>query len=126
MSVVYYYWSEDHFDWKRLDGSDYAANNNPFKTLAADGTITLNTIDDNLVASTNKIKLRPIHTVKVRVAYTADFVKDWFTERTVYDDFNVIFKEDCSDNKITLGTTIDPLLRIDDTEYAIGDATIPF
>ena len=62
--------------------------------------------------------LRPIHTVKVRVAYTADFVKDWFTERTVYDEFDVIFKEDCSDNVITPGAPID------DIEYYIGQTTI--
>jgi hypothetical protein len=110
MSVVYYYWDADKYDWKLLPGSSY--DSNPFQTLDAVGTITLATKDDGTVT------LRPIHTVKVRVAYTADFVKDWFTERTVYDEFDVVFKEDCSDNAITLGAAID------DIEYYIGQTTI--
>ena len=101
---------DDDYDWKLLDTSSY--NSNPFMTLDAIGTITLATKDDGTVT------LRPIHTVKVRVSYTADFVKDWFTERTVYDEFDVVFKEDCSDNVITLGTPID------DIEYYIGQTTI--
>jgi len=110
MSVVYYYWDADQYDWKLLPSSSY--DSNPFQTLDAVGTITLATKDDGTVT------LRPIHTVKVRVAYTADFVKDWFTERTVYDEFDVVFKEDCSDNAITLGAAID------DIEYYIGQTTI--
>ena len=111
MSVLYYYWDADDYDWKRLDTSSY--NSNPFMTLDAIGTITLATLDDGTITP-----LRPIHTVKVRVAYTADMVKTWFTERTVYDEFDVVFKEDCSDNVITLGTPLD------DIEYYIGQTTI--
>ena len=111
MSVVYYWWDDDDYDWKLLASSSY--NSNPFMTLDAVGQITLATLDDGTITP-----LRPIHTVKVRVAYTADFVKDWFTERTVIDEYDVIFKEDCSDNVITLGTPID------DIEYYIGQTTI--
>ena len=106
MSVIYYYWDDDDYDWKLLAGSVY--DGNPFANLANEGTITLATKDDMSVT------LRPIHIVKVRVAYTADYVKEWFSERTVYDEYDVIFKEDCSDNTLTLGSPVD------DIEYYIG------
>ena len=112
MSVEYFYWDDDAYDWKLITGSDY--DNNPFYNMDAVGEITLATLDDGTVT------LRPIHTVHVRVAYTADMVKAWRSERTVYDDFDVIFKEDCSDNTITLGTPIN------DIEYYVGQTTIDY
>ena len=61
--------------------------------------------------------LRPYTLFKVRVEYTANDVKDWYTERMVADEFDVIFKEDCSDNALTLQTSLD------DVEYYIGQTT---
>ena len=95
MSVTYEYWDTDAYDWKLISGSNY--NSNPF-TMDAIGTITVDTLDDTTVPG----GLRPWHVVKVRVGYTADYVKNWFTERTVYDEFDITFREDCTDNVLTL------------------------
>ena len=100
MSVEYYYWSEDAYDWKLVTGSDY--DSNPITSKDATGNMVIATLDDTAISG----GLRPYHKVKIRVAYTADYAKTWFSERTVYDEFDIIFKEDCSDNVITLNSHI--------------------
>lgn len=95
MSVTYEYWDIDAYDWKLISSSDWNAN--PF-TMDSIGTITVDTLDDNSSLGA----LRPWTEVNVRVGYTADFAKDWFSERTIYDTFNITFKEDCTENVLTL------------------------
>ena len=107
MSAAFFYWDEDTKDWLDLSTSGYTTN--PFASLdTSDGSFTLATLDD---AGHN---LRPYTKFTIRIEYTANDVKDWFTERMVADEFDVIFKEDCSDNTLTLGG------HLPDIEYYIG------
>ena len=107
MSVQYYYWDTNNQDWRLVSTSGW--NSNPFTVMDAVGAITVATLDDGAITP-----LRPYTKVTLRVAYTADLVKNWFSERTVYDEFDVIFKEDCSDNVLTLSS------NLNDIEYYIG------
>jgi hypothetical protein len=107
MSVDYEYWDINAMDWKEISSSNYNAD--PF-TMDAIGTITVDTLDATSVPG----NLRPWHEVKVRVGYTADYAKKWFPGRTVYDTFNITFREDCTDNVLTKNS------NIADIEYYIG------
>lgn len=107
MSAEFFYWDDDLENWLDLPTSTY--NGDPFASFdTSTGAFTLATLDG---AGHN---LRPYTRIPVRVEYTAHDVKDWYSERTVADEFDIVFKEDCSDNTITLGTPID------DSEYYIG------
>ena len=107
MTADFFYWDETTSSWKAIIGSTY--ENNPFKTLdTTTGQIVLATKDDN------GHSLRPYTNFRIRVEYTANDVKDYYSERMIADEFNVIFKEDCSDNFITITG------HIDDSEYYVG------
>ena len=106
MTAAFFFWEEDNKDWVPIVGSRY--ENDPFSVLdTATGEITLAT------------KLRtylPYEKIHVRVEYTANDVKNWFSERMVADEFDVILKEDCSGNILTLQSSLD------DSELYVGQA----
>ena len=110
ISAEFFYWDEDIKDWLDLPSSTY--NSDPFASMStADGSFTLATKDGA------GHSLRPYTRFSVRVEYTANDVKLWYTERMVADEFDIVFKEDCSDNTITLGAPLP------DIEYYIGQTT---
>ena len=58
----------------------------------------------------------PYEKIHVRVEYTANDAKNWFSERMVADEFDVILKEDCSGNVLTLQSSLA------DSELYVGES----
>ena len=110
MSAAFFFWEEDNKDWVPIVGSRY--ENDPFSVLdTATGEITL---------ATKARTYLPYEKIHVRVEYTANDVKNWFTERMVADEFDVILREDCSANELTLVSS-----RADSEQY-VGESAITY
>lgn len=108
LEAEHFYFDDSTSSWEPLAGSTY--DGDPFASLdTTTGDIVLATIDQ---AGHN---LAPKTTMQVRVVYTATGAKDTVADRTVQEEFDVIFRVNlCKNNVITLGTPIA------DSEYYLG------